>query len=138
MQWSEIQLNPPTRTLRQFAILWILFFTALAFWQGVLRGRVWLGVILGILAVTIGPLGLFLPAAMRWIYVSWMAIAFPIGWTVSQIVLGLLFYGIFTPIGLVFRLIGRDPLHVRSRPDKDSYWSTKPRPASMRRYFDQS
>ena len=39
-----------------------------------------------------------------------MVLAFPIGWTVSQVMLALMFFGLFTPIGLVFRLIGRDPL----------------------------
>ena len=44
-----------------------------------------------------------------------MVLAFPIGWTVSQVMLAMMFFGLFTPIGLVFRLIGRDPLH-RARP----------------------
>ena len=44
-----------------------------------------------------------------------MVLAFPIGWTVSQVILLLMFYGLFTPIGLVFRLIGRDPLHRARR-----------------------
>ena len=52
---------------------------------------------------------------MRLIYVGWMVLAFPIGWTVSQVMLALMFFGLFTPIGLVFRLIGRDPLQ-RTRP----------------------
>ncbi len=48
---------------------------------------------------------------MRWVYIGWMILAFPIGWTVSQVMLAVMFFGLFTPIGLVFRLIGRDPLH---------------------------
>ena len=46
-----------------------------------------------------------------------MVLAFPIGWTVSQVILAVMFYGLFTPIGLVFRLIGRDPLqpHASAR-----------------------
>ena len=44
-----------------------------------------------------------------------MVLAFPIGWTVSQVILLLMFYGLFTPIGLVFRLIGRDPLQRARR-----------------------
>ncbi len=62
MQWSEIQFNPPTRTLRQFAVLWIVFFAGLAVWQVGLRGHIWPGVSLAILAVTIGSLGLFKPS----------------------------------------------------------------------------
>ena len=138
MQWSEIQFNPPTRTLRQFAVLWIVFFAGLAVWQVGLRGHIWSGVSLAILAVTIGALGLFKPQAMRWIYVGWMIVVFPIGWTVSRIALGLLFYGVFTPVALFFKLRGRDPLCRQPSPDEDSYWTTKPMPTNVRRYFYQS
>ena len=77
------------------------------------------------------------PEWVRFIYVGWMVLAFPIGWTVSQVMLAMMFFGLFTPIGLVFRLIGRDPLH-RARPSgRESYWDPKPAPADLRRYFKQ-
>ena len=66
-----------------------------------------------------------------------MVLAFPIGWTVSQVMLALMFFGLFMPIGLVFRLIGRDPLR-RTRPSgRESYWDPKPTPTDLRRYFKQ-
>ena len=34
MQWSDIQFDPPRKTLRQFAGLWLVFFGGLALWQG--------------------------------------------------------------------------------------------------------
>jgi hypothetical protein len=74
---------------------------------------------------------------MRPIYVAWMVLAFPIGWTISQIILALMFYGLFTPIGLIFRIIGRDPLHRARQPGLESYWSPKTTPADPRRYFKQ-
>ena len=48
-----------------------------------------------------------------------MVLAFPIGWTVSLVLLGLVYYGLFTPIGLVFRLVGRDALQLRPRHRRD-------------------
>ena len=66
-----------------------------------------------------------------------MVLAFPIGWTVSQVMLAVMFFGLFTPIGLVFRLIGRDPLHRTRRPELESYWAPKPTPTDLRRYFKQ-
>ena len=63
----------------------------------------------------IGLLGLLWPRVIRPVYVGWMVLAFPIGWTVSQAMLAVMFYGLFTPIGLLFRLIGRDPLHRARR-----------------------
>jgi hypothetical protein len=64
-------------------------------------------------------------------------LAFPIGWTATQIMVAVMFYGLFTPIGLIFRLLGRDPLQRAHRSEVASYWSPKPVPADVRRYFKQ-
>jgi hypothetical protein len=137
MRWADIQLNPPRTTLRQFGGLWLVFFGGLALWQAVARGRVWLGLALAAVALTIGPAGLIRPEWVRLIYVGWMILAFPIGWTVSQIILLIVFFGLFTPIALLFRLFGRDPLCRARRPGLETYWVTKPVPTDLRRYFKQ-
>jgi hypothetical protein len=137
MQWSDIPFRPPRKTLRQFAGLWIAFFGGNALWQALARGNSSLATVFGVLALTVGPVGLARPEWMRPIYVSWMVLAFPIGWTVSQAITAALFYGLFTPIGLVFRLIGRDPLRRARRPGLETYWSAKPAAADPRRYFQQ-
>ena len=108
MRWSDIPFSPEPRTLRQFAGLWLAFFGGLAAWQGIARGRVGLAIALAVLAIVVGGLGLARPALVRPIFVGWMVLAFPIGWTVSLLLLGLVYYGLFLPIGLAFRLeIGR-------------------------------
>jgi hypothetical protein len=137
MQWSDIQFRPPRRMLRQFAGLWLVCFGGLAAWEGFARGHSTLAAALAGLAFVVGTLGLIWPPFVRPIYVAWMVLAFPIGWTVSQLILALMFYGLFTPIGLVFRLIGRDPLHRARRLGLDTYWTPKPTPADLRSYFKQ-
>jgi len=137
MHWSDIPFDPPRTTLRQFAGLWLVFFGGMALWQALVRGHAGLASILALLALTIGPLGLTRPEWMRWIYVGWMVLAFPIGWMVSQVMLAVMFYGLFVPIGLIFRLLGRDPLHRARRAELKSYWAPKPAPADLRRYFKQ-
>ncbi len=137
MQWSDIQFRPPRKTLRQFAGLWIAFFGGLAAWQYLMRGHATTATVLGVLALTVGPVGLVRPDWMRPIYASWMVLAFPIGWTVSQVVIAAMFYLLFTPIGLLFRLIGRDPLHRARRPAAETYWEPKPQASDLRRYFQQ-
>ena len=137
MQWSDIQFRPPTKTLRQFAALWLVCFGGLAAWEGFVRGHSTLAAIFAVAALTIGPLGLLQPQALRPIYVGWMVLAFPIGWTISQAILALMFYGLFAPIGLFFKLIGRDPLHRAQRPGLETYWAPKASPADPRRYFKQ-
>ena len=137
MRWSDIPFNPTHRTLRQFAGLWLVFFGGVALWQALVRGRANLGLSIGALALVVGLAGLTRPEWVRLIYIGWMVLAFPIGWTVSQVMLALMFYGLFTPIGLVFRLLGRDALHRARRPGVDSYWTPKPAPAGPRSYFRQ-
>ena len=137
MRWSDIPFDPSRATLRQFAGLWLVFFGGLALWQGLVRGQTGLATLCAVLALTIGPLGLIRPGWIRPIYVGWMILAFPIGWTVSQVMLALMFYGLFMPIGLLFRLLGRDALHRTRRPEVESYWTPKPAPAGPKSYFRQ-
>jgi hypothetical protein len=93
--------------------------------------------ILGALALGIGTVGLARPLAMRWLYVGAMIVAFPIGWTVSRAVLALLFYALFTPVAMLFRLMGRDALRLRPGPELPTYWSPKLLPSDSTRYFHQ-
>jgi Saxitoxin biosynthesis operon protein SxtJ len=137
MRWSDIQFDPPRRVLWQFAGLWLLFFGGWALWEILRQGRMGFGGILAALALTIGPLGLIWPSRVRFIYVGWMVLAFPIGWTMSQIILATMFFGLFTPIGFAFQLLGRDTLQRRRPSELKSYWQHKPLSADPRRYFKQ-
>jgi Saxitoxin biosynthesis operon protein SxtJ len=137
MRWSDIDFTPPERTLRQFAGLWLAFFGVMAVVQAFWRDRPWLGAILALLAVVIGTIGLIRPVSIRPIFVGWMVLAFPIGWTVSLLLLGLVYYVVFTPVALAFRLLGRDALALRSDPKAASYWQAHTAPTDVRRYFRQ-
>src|SRR5262249_18312796 len=137
MQWSDIQFSPSNRTLRQFAGLFLLVFGAMAVVELTLRHRPQLALIYGVLAGAIGALGVLYPPSVRFVYVPWSVVGFPIGWVVSTLVLAVLFYGVFTPLGLVFRASGRDVL-TRRRAQVDSYWSPKPAARTAREYFRQS
>jgi Saxitoxin biosynthesis operon protein SxtJ len=137
MQWSDIRFDPDRKTLRQFAGLWMVVFGGIALWQALARGRGDLGMSIGTLALVVGLAGLTRPEWVRLIYIGWMVLAFPIGWTVSQAILLILYFGLFAPIALVFRLIGRDPLHRARRAGVESYWAPKPAPVDVRSYFKQ-
>jgi hypothetical protein len=136
MQWSDVVKPPPRRQLRQFAGLFLVVFLALAAWRWFTgREDAW-AVGLAVAAVVVGVPGMLFPALVRPIYTGWMVAAFPIGWTVSRVVLGAVFFLLFTPIGLAFKLFGRDLLSLR-RTRRESYWTSKRRPATAREYFRQ-
>lgn len=122
MHWSEVTTTPSQRMLRQFAALWLLFFGGMAVW------RLWNGdqgtftTLLGVLGFGLGIVGLSFPSAMRYVFTGWMIVAFPIGWTVSRVALALTFFGVFTPMALLFRLNGRDALGLHKDLRDGSYW----------------
>jgi hypothetical protein len=128
---------PSERMLRQFAALWIFFFSALAALQGFRNDKWVIAVILAALAVTIGPLGLVRPSAVKPIFIGWMTLAYPIGWVVSRIILGVLFFALFTPFALVFRIIGRDALGLKTKPKAETYWCEKPGAHEKSQYLKQ-
>jgi hypothetical protein len=137
MQWSDIPFRPSDKTLRQFVALWLLSFAGLACWHGIVRENTVIAWVLAGAALLVGIVGAVKPPLVRPIFVGWMILAFPIGWLISRIVLGLAFYAVFTPVALVFRLSGRDALLRRFRPEARTYWSAKPTPADVRSYFRQ-
>ncbi len=137
MQWSDISFTPPSRTLRQFAGLWLIFFSGLACWHGFVRHNTVLAITLALAAVAVGPLGLVKPQAIRVVYTGSMIVTFPIGWAISRVILALLFYLVFTPISFFFRLTGRDALQLKTRPELKTYWAPKKMPTDMRSYLRQ-
>ncbi len=74
-------------------------------------------------------MGAFLPIALKPLFVLWMSLAIILGFFMTRIILGLIFFLIFSPIGLVFRLIKKDHLDEAIDPDTDSYWRIRdPKP----------
>ena len=64
-------------------------------------------------------------------------LAFPMGWVISQVMLGILFYGMFTPVAFLLRWRGRDALGLKPPPGKASFWVRKEMPLDVRSYFRQ-
>ncbi len=137
MTWSDVPLHPTRKALRQFAAAWLVFFLAFGLHQYFVRGHHTAGTGLMVMAVVLGPVGLIWPMALRWLFVGWMVLAFPIGWLVSLIMVAVMFYGVITPVAFIFRLRGRDLLKRKPAPDQASFWLPKQEPADIRSYFRQ-
>src|SRR5437764_15085610 len=97
MTWADLPRNPTAKTLRQFAAAWLVFFGIVAA-QQYRHGHHLAGIIIGILAVMVGLAGLTKPPLVRWIFVSWMVLAFPIGCAVSRIMLFVMYFVILSPV----------------------------------------
>lgn len=74
-------------------------------------------------------------AFLRPIYVAWMTFAFVLGWINTRLLLGLFFYLILTPTGLILKLFGKDVLDQRIDRSVGSYWKLRERkPFDSARY----
>ena len=137
MIWSDLPRNPSLKALRQFAAAWLVVFLALGLHHWLGRGHDRLGPAFCVLAVSVGGLGLWRPTAVRRLFVVAMILAFPVGWLVSLVVLAVMYYGLITPVAVVFRLRGRDLLSRKPAPGRSSFWVAREMPGDIRRYFKQ-
>ena len=118
------------KTLRQFGLMVGGIFLLIGLWPFVWRQeavRIWAVVPGSALAVA----GLLMPGILKQVYQGWMCVGHVMGWVNTRIILGVLFYGVVTPMGLVMKLTGRDPMRREFEPDARTYRVIcQPRPAS--------
>ncbi len=111
---------PPSSSDRSFGLLFALVCGAIAV-LGVYQGRhsaLWWSIaalVFCIVALFAAPLLGPLNRAWRWLSLRLFTI-------VSPIVMGVVFFAILTPIAIIMRWAGRDPLLLRFEPEKPSYW----------------
>jgi len=142
----EIDLHPDEKKLRQFGFIALVgfgFVAALA-WYEALIFSFGLGSAREPLAYTLAGLAglsllfsLVAPRANLPIYLGISILTYPIGFVLSYLILGTLFYLIITPIGLVLRRFGSDPMERRILPETTSYWEEAPRARGRSSYFKQ-
>jgi len=71
-------------------------------------------------------LGAVFPAALRLPYSGWMAVGGLLGWVNTRIILGLVFFLMVTPMGILKRWLGKDGMTRKLDPRADSYRVVRP------------
>ena len=66
----------------------------------------------------------------------WMRLGLFLGMIFSPIILGIIFFGIFTPLAILMRLFGRDELKLKSN-EKNSYWIVTNSNNNVKKSFKQ-
>ena len=124
-------------TDRAFGVVFAVVFLLIAGWP-LLYGeplRLWACVLSGLFALV----ALARPALLRAPNRLWMKFGILLGHVVSPVALGILFYAVLTPVGVMMRLTGKDPLRRRRDPGAASYWQPRrppgPPPDSMTNQF---
>ena len=138
MALLEINRDPSHRQIRQFAFIALPGFCLVLAAIAMYRFGSWptAGSLIAAGVASIA-LGLVRPRWMRVVYIGWMWAAFPIGWLVSHALLAAIFYLVMTPIGLLRKIIGHDPLNRRFDREAETYWVPRPPESDPSRYFRQ-
>lgn len=77
----------------------------------------WPWILMAILVVW----GLVLPSSLRPVYRGWMTVGGVLGWINTRIILGLMFFVMFTPIALLFKIFGKDAMARKLGDQVDTY-----------------
>ncbi len=137
MRWSKVTARPTDGRLREFAAVAICIMVAITLVQ-FLRGQQAIAAVCFILAVSLALVSWRFPRVLAPVFTLSLLLTFPLAWLLSHILLAILFFGLITPLAIVFRLCGRDVLDRRSRKDQaTSYWQPRSPAKSVRRYFRQ-
>ena len=138
MSVVHINRDPTRRQLNQFGFIWMAFlglFGAIAvvkFESPTVARWLWLA------AVVVPILGWSVPAFMRLVFLGMSYLAWPIGFVVLHVVLALVYYLVVTPIGLLTRLFGYDPMERKFDREAASYWVERsPESTDPKRFFRQ-
>ena len=131
-----IDVNPDQKTLRQFGGLCLIVFGGVALAGYSKSGLNSFNIAWAAAGLFGGACGWLRPELLRWVFVTWIILVFPIGWTVTKILLTVMYFGVFTPIGCLLRLAGKDALRLK-RPPAGSCWQNRPVTAELKRYFRQ-
>jgi Saxitoxin biosynthesis operon protein SxtJ len=122
---------------RAFGFVFTTVFTIVALlplWRGA-SPRWWS---LGVAAVFFVA-ALVVPKMLRPLNWLWTKFGLLLHAIVNPIVMTLLFFTTVTPIALIMRAMGKDPLRLRLDPDASTYWIERsppgPEPATMPRQF---
>lgn len=115
---------------RSFGAVFAVVFFLIAAWP-LMHGampRWWAGGIAAIFAL----IAVVKPTLLAGLNRVWVRFGVLLGKVVSPIALGILFYGVLVPIGVVMRLTGKDPLRLKHDATVPSYWIPREPPGPPR------
>jgi len=123
---------------RSFGFVFAGFFallTLLKLWRG---WSEWGWVFLG-LGLAFAAAALLAPAILAPLNRLWLKLGLLLHKVVTPIIMGLLFYGVVTPMGVMMRLLGKDLLRLKRDPAATTYWIERqppgPAPDTMKNQF---
>jgi hypothetical protein len=128
----------PTRSeLKYFGLIFAAFFGLIG---GVIGWRFdgWaVSRVLWILGGAVGIVYYALPMSRTPIFRGWVHLTFPLAWFMSHLIMGLAYYLVLTPIGMIMRMLGHDPMSRKLDRQATTYWIKRGNQSDAGRYFKQ-
>ncbi|MDX2186096.1 MAG: SxtJ family membrane protein [Opitutaceae bacterium] len=136
MPLLSINRSLPPGQLRLFGVVCLGVLGIMAWRTGAFGGSTTAAAICGVVACVVLAGFVSIPWMRRLlIAVSW--VTFPIGLVLSYLILAVVFYLVFTPIGIVMRLGGRDVLRRKSIDRAESFWIPRKAQRTLKSYLEQ-
>jgi len=135
MKLVEINWNPTNRQLQQFGITCLFALPLLGWLWG---GSLQIVSLLGLAGLVLAIAGMSLPIAVKPVFLAIAILTTPIGIVISELVMLLIYFGVFLPVALVFRFSGRDALQMKLDRDARTYWQSKTQSSGAASYYRQS
>ena len=129
----EINWHPENRQVRNFGLASLVALPlAAALWT---RGSFWAMGSAAAIGGLLAAIGIAWPRGSRPLLVAISIVTAPLALAIHDLVLLLAFFLVVVPVGLLFRLIGRDPLQLKIDRTAGTYWQEKKQPRDVRSYF---
>jgi hypothetical protein len=133
----DLNLNPTKKELRVFGLCALAFLTLVGWIVFRRTGSIPAGATVAGAGLVCAALALTVPQALRPLWVVLMVVNYPIGWVVTHVVMALIFYLVVTPVGVIMRLTGRDPMERGFDRAAKTYWKPRRMEHDPARYFRQ-
>jgi len=117
------KLNLDKKSLRKFGITMGVFFLLIAALILFRTKRIPLPIT--VISAGFFVFGIIVPNLLKPVYIFWMKLARVMGWVNTRIILIIIFYLIFTPIGILMKLFGANLLDKKIEKNRISYWKNK-------------
>jgi len=138
MSFVEINWHPKQKQLQNFGKIALIATAVISLLLYLLKGVAiqWASIIFaaGLIIFLSSVISLRLTRA---IYIVLTAVTFPIGLVVSFMLLAIFYFLLLAPLGLIFRLMGRDALCRKFDATAESYWLSRRGPEGPEQYFRQ-
>lgn len=124
------------KELKKFGLTMAVFFIAFGILFR-LKSHLFVAVVFAVIGFLFALFTLALPKALKPIHFIWMKFSMYLGFVMSKVILGIIFYLLVTPLGFLKRIFKGDFLDLKIEKSKKSYWHYRSQETTKNSYEKQ-